>query len=55
VKGEDARAIADLTRYIELVPLDVQGYLARGAIYERLGEKEKADADYQKATELRKR
>jgi len=55
LSGDISAALIDLTKFIELEPLDVRGYDGRAAVYDKIGEKEKAEADRQKATDLRKR
>ncbi len=47
--GRYDEALAELTRAIELQPLNVEAYHNRAVIYERRGEPEKAVADYRTA------
>jgi Flp pilus assembly protein TadD len=46
------KAIADLTIAIELDPANAFRYNNRGFIFEKLGDKESAEADFTKAREL---
>lgn len=46
------KALADADKCIELNPKADVAYEMRGTCYEMLGEKEKSNADHQKATEL---
>ncbi len=49
---DDARAIADYSRAIELDPMDPTGYNNRGFAYDNLGAYNRAIADYSQAIEL---
>lgn len=49
------RALADYNKALEIYPHYWLNYYDRGLIYWRLGEKEKAEADCQKAKELKRR
>jgi len=51
-KGDYEKAIADYTKSIELLPKWDMPYTYRGQAYEAIGEKSKAEADFQKAREL---
>jgi|TARA_B110000467_G_C18308844_1_gene476578 Flp pilus assembly protein TadD len=51
-QGELEKAIADVTKAIELDPANAKIYYFRGATFEKLGDKENAEADYAKAKEL---
>ena len=51
-QGEFEKAIADLTKAIELDPVVAAPYNNRGFAFEKLGNKENAEADYAKAKEL---
>ena len=51
-KGDYEKAIADYTKTIELLPEWDMPYTYRGQAYEAIGEKSKAEADFQKAREL---
>ncbi len=53
--GTPQQAIQPLTAAIELDPNRVAAYLLRGDAYAQSGQKDKAEADYQKARQLRKR
>jgi Tfp pilus assembly protein PilF len=48
-KGENERALTDLSKFIEQQPDDARGYKNRALVYERLGIKEKAAADNERA------
>ena len=52
-KGAYDRAIADLTKMIELKPDDPEAYRNRGAAYNNKGEYELAIGDYEKAMNLK--
>ena len=45
-------ALSDLSEAIELNPEYPDAYLMRSLIYEYIGDTERADADYERATEL---
>jgi len=54
--GQNRRAIADISEAIRIAeadhsPGECSYYEERGQLYERLGDKEKAKADYTKAIE----
>ena len=51
-QGEFEKAIADLTKAIELDPTDAPAYKNRGDAYWQEGELDKATADYNKVIEL---
>ena len=51
-KGDLNRAIADLTKALELTPDDPLAYDSRGRAYERKGDLDRAIADFTKALEL---
>ncbi|MGB3654039.1 MAG: tetratricopeptide repeat protein [Rivularia sp. (in: cyanobacteria)] len=58
-RGNSEKAIADFTQVIRINPTDasafpstVGAYLQRGRLYHRLGDKQKALADYHKAAEI---
>jgi tetratricopeptide (TPR) repeat protein len=48
-KGDYNRAISDFSKVIELEPRDVGAYVARGNTWERMGNKQKAVADFRQA------
>ena len=52
VAGNLSEALADYTKAINLNPKDVQAYLGRGYVYQRMGQYDKALVDYNKAVEL---
>lgn len=49
---EPAEAIVAFTEAIRLDPANAAAYQARGQVYEKLGEKSKAQADFDKAKQL---
>ena len=53
--GSPQQAIQPLTAAISIDPNRLAAYLLRGDAYTQLGEKSKAEADYKKARELRRR
>ena len=50
--GEYQRAIEDFDKAIQLDPDDAWAYSKRSSAYKRLGQKAKAEADYDKACRL---
>lgn len=50
--GDNRGAIEDHNKAIELKPDDLDAYFNRGISRSKLGEKDKAIADYQKAADL---
>ena len=48
-KGDHNRAISDFSKVIELEPRDVVAYVARGNTWEKMGNKQKAIADFRQA------
>jgi len=46
------QAISDLTRSIELAPIEASGYYNRGLAFRQKGDIEKARADFRRALEL---
>ena len=52
LKGDFGRAIADLTKGIELDPIQAVFYAARGEAYRFKGDVDRAIADYNRALEL---
>jgi serine/threonine-protein kinase len=51
-KNQPERALADLNLAIALAPQLAWSYMDRGAVYEGVGDYEKADADYERARTL---
>ena len=52
--NKNVEAIADFTKAIELKPTYGEAYAARADVYDKQGEKAKADADRTKAADLKK-
>ena len=52
-KGDWEKAIADLTRAIELNPKDAMTYFKRGFVYYKKGDFDRAIADYTRTLELK--
>ena len=50
--GEYEQALADLTKAIELNPESARGYCIRGGTYKKMGQAEKAIADFERFLEL---
>ena len=55
MKGNYDRAIADLTRAIELTPDYALAYELRGKAYQKKGDLDRAKPDLAKAKQLKKR
>jgi Flp pilus assembly protein TadD len=51
--GQHRKAIEDFSKAIELAPKLAQAYFDRGLAYAKLGKRDLADKDQQKAKELR--
>jgi Flp pilus assembly protein TadD len=51
-KGDNDKAIADLTENIRINPNDATAYHLRGFVYERIGERYKAEDDFAQAKKL---
>jgi Flp pilus assembly protein TadD len=50
--GNETKALADANKSISLVSTDANAYETRAEIYEKLGQRDKAIADYRKSVAL---